>query len=254
MILYFSATGNSEYVAKQIASKTGDECFNLFDRIKNCDYSEIYSEKPLIFVCPTFAWQIPLFFRDWILATSFKNSNKAYFVLTCGAEAGGAGKYNRMICESKGLEYMGTAEVVLPDNYIYASKMATKEEALEQIEKSRDSLDKIIEMITNEGKFHEKFRILGPLKSGFINKTFNVFSKMVSKSFYADENCIGCGKCQSLCVMNNIKIENGRPVWAEKCSQCYACIHRCPTAAVQIKRHTEGKERYVFPERETNIN
>lgn len=33
MILYFSATGNTEFVAKQLAKRLDDECINLLDRI-----------------------------------------------------------------------------------------------------------------------------------------------------------------------------------------------------------------------------
>lgn len=34
MILYFSATGNTEYIAKEIAQRLNDECINLLDRVK----------------------------------------------------------------------------------------------------------------------------------------------------------------------------------------------------------------------------
>ena len=37
MILYFSGTGNSKYVAKRIADALGDEIVNLNDRIKASD-------------------------------------------------------------------------------------------------------------------------------------------------------------------------------------------------------------------------
>lgn len=34
MILYFSGTGNSEYVAKRIGKAVGDEVLDLFSRLK----------------------------------------------------------------------------------------------------------------------------------------------------------------------------------------------------------------------------
>lgn len=247
MVLYFSATGNSEYTAKQIAAKIDDECINLFEKIKKNDFSEINSEKPFVFVCPTFAWNVPLFFRDWIRNTSFSGDKKAYFVMTCGADIGGAGKHNASLCKEKGFEYKGTGEIILPDNYIYASTMDTREEALETVEKCQEKLETVASTILKGDYLCEKWQLLDPMKSGFVSTMFNRFSKMVSKNFYADENCIGCGKCEKLCVMNNIIMENGKPRWGENCSQCYACIHRCPKKSVQIKHHTEGKDRYVFP-------
>lgn len=47
MILYFSATGNSEYAAKRIGKETDDDVTGLFERIRSGDYSEIHSQRPL---------------------------------------------------------------------------------------------------------------------------------------------------------------------------------------------------------------
>ena len=47
MILYFSGTGNSEYVAKRIGKAVGDEVLDLFSRLKNRDSREVYSDRPL---------------------------------------------------------------------------------------------------------------------------------------------------------------------------------------------------------------
>ena len=44
MVIYFTGTGNSEYVAKKIAEAVGDEVLNLFDKIKGKDYSAMTSE------------------------------------------------------------------------------------------------------------------------------------------------------------------------------------------------------------------
>lgn len=35
MVLFFSATGNTEYIAQEIAKRLNDECINLLDRVKN---------------------------------------------------------------------------------------------------------------------------------------------------------------------------------------------------------------------------
>lgn len=40
MILYFSGTGNSKYIAKKIATALGDEIVDLNDRIKRAIFPE----------------------------------------------------------------------------------------------------------------------------------------------------------------------------------------------------------------------
>lgn len=50
MVLYFSGTGNSRYVAKKIAEISGDEMISINQRLKDNDYSPVKSDKPLVLV------------------------------------------------------------------------------------------------------------------------------------------------------------------------------------------------------------
>jgi ferredoxin len=72
----------------------------------------------------------------------------------------------------------------------------------------------------------------------------------MEKSFYADENCTGCGICEKICLSSKIHLENGKPVWDDsvQCTCCFACLHYCPEEALQIRgRKTAGKGRYHHP-------
>ncbi|MEO3216075.1 MULTISPECIES: flavodoxin domain-containing protein [Romboutsia] len=56
MILYFSGTGNSRYVARKIAQELNDELISLNQLIKEGKTDELIStDKPFVFVCPTYA-------------------------------------------------------------------------------------------------------------------------------------------------------------------------------------------------------
>lgn len=55
MILYFSGTGNSKYVAQRIADALDDTLFNMNDRIKARDSSPIETGERIVFVTPTYA-------------------------------------------------------------------------------------------------------------------------------------------------------------------------------------------------------
>ena len=46
MILYFSGTGNSEYIAKRIGEEINDEIMNLGEKIRSRDFSGIHSDTP----------------------------------------------------------------------------------------------------------------------------------------------------------------------------------------------------------------
>ena len=114
MILYFSGTGNSRYIAERIAVALGDELLSMNDRIKAGDTSPVTSDERLIIVTPTYAWRIPNIMRDWLAETNFPSAKQAWFVMTCGSEIGNAAKYNRVLCQEKQLTYMGTAQIIMP--------------------------------------------------------------------------------------------------------------------------------------------
>ena len=86
MILYFSGTGNSNYVAKRIADALGDEILNLNDRIKSGDTLPVETGERVIIVTPTYAWRIPRIVRDWLRKTELRGAKRSWFVMTCGSE------------------------------------------------------------------------------------------------------------------------------------------------------------------------
>lgn len=244
MILYFSGTGNSKYVAEQIAKSTNDELISINDKLKNNDTSKITVQDRLIFVVPTYAWRIPRVVRDWIIKTNFVGAKNTWFIMTCGSEIGNTEKFNKQLCQSKGFNYMGSAGVVMPENYIAMFDLPTPEE----IEKVFNKADTQIEKITRQIKESKPFEtprnnLQDKFMSGPVNMLF--YPMFVSaKGFYADDKCISCGKCVKVCPLNNIEIKNNKPMWNKNCTHCMACISYCPTSAIEYGKKTVGKQRY----------
>ncbi len=246
MILYFSGTGNSEYVAKRIGQKTGDEVVNLFERLRKSDHSPMESEKPWVIVCPTYAWQIPHILRDWLLETPLSGNSMIYFVLTCGNSIAGAGIYAKALAGKKGMTYRGTAPVVMPENYTVLFKTPDQEEALYIIDRAEEKIDRIAELIEKEAYLEELGG--GRLQSMIMN--WGLYKFMISdKQFYVEDSCTSCGQCVRNCPTENIYLdeEKRRPVWGGDCIHCMACINRCPFRAIEYGKSTKMKERYRCP-------
>lgn len=174
MILYFSGTGNSAYAARFTAELVGDEVLDLFDKLRNEDHSPMESEKPWVVAAPVYSWQLPHVVRDWMLETEFKGNRQIYFLLTCGSSMGNAEKYLRQLCQAKGLEFMGCAEIVMPENYIAMFEAPDKEKAERILNAAERSLKKAAKHIA-EGQMipSETPGFAGKILSSAVNKGFN---------------------------------------------------------------------------------
>ena len=246
MILYFSGTGNSKYVAKRIADALGDEILNLNDRIKASDTSSVETDERLIIVTPTYAWRIPRVVRDWLRKTELRGAKRSWFVMTCGSEIGNADKYNRELCTEKRLSCMGTAQIVMPENYIAMFSAPQADEARQIVAKAEPSIDRAIAAIQSNQPFAPtRNKLYDRLMSGPVNPIFyKCFVK--ADAFTVSEACIGCGQCAKRCPMNNVTIKDGKPVWGRNCTHCMACICYCPKEAIEYGKKSVGQPRYHF--------
>lgn len=248
MIVYFSGTGNSGYVAKKIAEATKDEIKSMNLLMKQESHSELTSKNhPFVLVCPTYAWRIPRVVESFIRKTEWKGSSEVYVVLTCGSETANAIHYIRELCKVKGWKLLGFAEVVLPDNYIVMFPGPKEEEVRTLMNKVAPRIEEIAEKIKKKEQFTIATTkgLLGKIESGWINDLF--YPLMVhAKGFRVTDECVSCGKCKEVCPLNNIEITNGKPVWNDYCTHCMACINRCPKQAIEYKNRTKGKTRYYI--------
>ena len=246
MILYFSGTGNSRYIAQRIAEALGDELLSMNDRIKAGDTSSVTSDKRLIIVTPTYAWRIPRIVQDHLAETDFPCGAQAWFVMTCGSEIGNAAKYNRALCQEKQLTYMGTAQITMPENYIAMFNAPQAEEARQIVARAEPDIDRaILAIAANQAFPPPRNNFYDRFMSGPVNPIFYSFF-VKANAFAAGDACTGCGQCARLCPMNNIAIQNRKPVWGGDCTHCMACICHCPAKAIEYGKKSLGKPRYHF--------
>ena len=83
---------------------------------------------------------------------------------------------------------------------------------------------------------------------------FELMSKGLGKShtrrvkkFAADNSCVGCGTCVQICPRSNIRLIDNKPSFGTDCIGCLSCVQYCPTAAINIGKITEKRERFPNP-------
>lgn len=246
MIAYFTGTGNSRYIAEHISAITGDTVMCINEKIKTKNTQSISVDGNLIFAVPTYAWRIPRIVKDWIIQTDFKNVQKVWFVMDCGSDIGNATKYNISLCKAKGFHYMGTAQVIMPENYIAMYDAPSDEQAVSIIKNAIPIIEEIANRIVNGRRFEiPRNNITYRIKSTLINP---VFYKFIVKAdvFFAESNCIGCGRCVNICPLSNVQIKDNRPVWGKECTHCMACICYCPEQAIEYGKKSQKRFRYCI--------
>lgn len=249
MVLYFSATGNSELVAKLIGEKTDDEVISLSRYLRDDDIEcSFRSEKPFVFVAPIYAWRFPLIIEKLIREAKLSGNRKIYFIGTMESQYGSCGKYLKQIAEKKKMEFMGFDAVAMPSNYIIGSELPTQEQAIEKIRASIPKIEQLAESILSlETIENGRGQLLGSICSSFVNDAFN---RMLanSKAYVVSDACVSCGLCEQICPVGNISIEDGKPEFGDDCIGCLACVNRCPSEAIDIGKRTVGRRRYVCPD------
>lgn len=248
MVFYFSGTGNSKYIGRRIADDIGDSLYSINSALKNNEYFNDTDIDILIFSVPTYAWRIPHVVEKWIRKSSFKNGAKAYFVMNCGGEIGNAEKYVQKLCKDCGLEFMGCAEIVMPENYLAMFSTPTPEQGKKIIARAEPLIDSIITSIksTNPLPAH-KTNLTGKAMSSIVNVLFYPLCVKADKFIVDSEKCIGCGKCAAECPLNNVRIVEGKPVWDKDCTHCMACISVCPKAAIEYGKNSVNRPKYRCP-------
>lgn len=246
MILYFSATGNTKYIADKLAKDLNDDTMNLLKRIKENDYSKISSEKPFIICCPIYVCETPKFMNDFLRKVELNGNKNVYFIFSSGGYAGIANNICKRIIKKKKMNYMGRSEIKMPRNYVASNMypLLPHDEIIRRINEATKKIHIVSEKILNQE--YLKDRHIWLFESIVTYPFVPIWSKLKhkTKKFYTNDNCIGCSKCANLCPLNNIIMENGKPKWITNCAHCMACISNCPKDAINYKNITENKDKY----------
>ncbi|RHR10068.1 4Fe-4S ferredoxin [Pseudoflavonifractor sp. AF19-9AC] len=237
MIFYFSGTGNSAWVARQLARLTGDVAYDITNLNEQPDMA---NAKQIGFVFPVYAWGVPEIMAEFV-KTLPKTQAFTFGICTCGGDAG-----RTMKRFSKLYPLSSSYSLLMPNNYIISSEPDGEDEILRKITAAREELDRIAQELRRQVRVYRVHEgALAGVKSHLVNFGFNKFARS-TKSFFVEDSCNGCGQCARNCPASAISLRDGMPVWAAQCCQCLRCINECPQQAIQYGTSTAGRRRYTI--------
>ena len=246
MIFYFSATGNSKYVADRIAAATGDKTISITDCCKGDCFSFDEADKTVGIISPTYAWGLPIIVREFLQKlTLHTKPDYLWFAATYGTTPGQTGRFADDILKSKGLSLSASFSVKMPDTWTPIFDLSDKEKVSCINERAESEIERIIRQVADrEAGDYMKNKI--PLCLAKAVHGIEYDSMRKTKHFAVEASCIGCGLCARNCPVSAIEIKDGRPVWLkEQCVMCLGCLHRCPKFAIQYNGRTKKHGQYT---------
>lgn len=268
MILWFSGTGNSREVAELLAIRLHEKIRELKPDVLSGHIS-VENEKRIIWVFPVYSWGVPPYIRTVISSITLKgipDSAVHHLVVTCGDDTGLTAEMWRKDIRRRRWLCGSSFSVQMPNNYVCMKGFDVDPIQLERekLQSAPARVDEIVSSIircetTNN---HVNDMVKGRfawIKSKVIYPWFIRYA-MSPKPFRYTASCISCGKCASICPMDNITMAQAssdtigqstrprrHPEWGGKCAGCLACYHVCPKHAVEYGNSTINKGQYLNP-------
>lgn len=245
-IFYFSGTGNSLKVSRDLAVELGNT--EVISIPKAMRQGIDLSADRIGLVYPVYMFGLPLIVKDFIGRLKADKSKYIFSVANYGGLAANTLGLNAELLASQGLKLSAGFLVKMPGNYtpLYGAIPKHKQDKLFAREQRKI---KQIARVVREARLRrlEKDAFLFRWLFSYIYKLGSAGIRKRDYGFWIDEKCTSCGICQKVCPVGNIRIVDGKPVWLHRCEHCMACLNLCPVGAIQYKKLTRGRIRYKNP-------
>lgn len=250
LIYYFSGTGNSFFVAKELQKRIHNT--ELIPIVSLLEHKSIHTEATRIgVVFPIYMATSPIPIRSFFHKLKIKQDQYIFAIATrIGTNHGAFKEIDQILNkENKVLDAYISLNMASNDpKFKYKVPTQTEINDLEII--VHKELDAFIEVITQQKKYRLKdTNYLTKLPFIGLFTTMSRFSERFKDKLYADEKCNGCGICERVCLSGKIQLIDSRPNWQDtvRCFKCSACLNYCPEQSAQIKSFTEKNGRYSHP-------
>jgi ferredoxin len=256
-IYYFSGTGNSLHVAKELKKRIPEAELIPIVSLLNRDIVKTSTET-VGFVFPVHLMMVPKPVRTF-LEKLHLHADYIFAVATRGGSKTRAFEDLEKILKKHGksLDSFFILNMANNDPKFENWHQTTENEMAKLESELQNRLNLIGNVVKNKEKYKEEdthfkvqihlFSVLSPILP-VLNRFFNV-------EFYPDSKCSGCGTCEKVCLSGKVKMVDEKAVWQDdvQCYFCNACLNYCPQRAVQIKSkrllksYTPENGRYHHP-------
>lgn len=235
IVFYFTGTGNSLYVARQLAGSNG-EVLSIPQMVKHDRYEFEADEIGLVY--PIYGHMPPNMVRRFIKRAHLKAGYK-FAVLTYGNRKCNAVEIWDDVSQQAENAFDYIATLIMVDNWLpnfdMNEQMLINKHIPENLQKITTDIaahahwhEPVTEEERQQHRFFMAYTGIDP-SVGFMLKS--------ERSFTVTDNCIGCGACVDVCPKGNYKLTGNGVKIEGSCEFCFACIQNCPQKAIQFAKN-----------------
>jgi ferredoxin len=271
-IYYFSGTGNSLHVAKELQKRIPQT--DLVPIVSLLDAESVATHAETVgFVFPQYATTVPKVVAKLLKKLELTSARYLFAIATRGGTVCRAFADVDELLNKKGRRLDSYFVLTMPSGsepLVETFAEYITEERIARLESEMLArLDAIQSTITAQEVNREEDLSGLDVPPPDIIKPIMPFIKILdpillplgklaesSFGFYADAKCTGCGLCERVCLAQKIKMVDARPTWQKevKCFGCFACLNYCPEQSIQVastwylKSRTAENGRYHHPQ------
>ena len=242
MILYFSGTGNSMAISRQLAERLGEQVMTLSRAVAR----DLSQERRIGLVFPCYWFNAPRAVTELLPRLQLPKDAYVFIVIPCGAQAGNAIWTVRRMLAAKGIDVAYSHKIRVPDNSAVGFGRNPNDQVW-KFDRYAGRLERIAaDIAAGVHRCHYAWwGLAGALCA--IPAVQRRTLPMLTPAVNADR-CIACCICAQVCPQGNIAIRDGKACCGDDCTQCLACVHFCPHQAVEINsKPTPKAHQYHHP-------
>ena len=231
LVFYFTATGNSLFIARQFS----DNPLSIPQELKKGRQN--YEADEIGFVFPDYASAAPVIVQEFLAKNSFK-APYLFAIATFGNACAMVAEWWHDYAKEKGVNFNYVNSILMVDNYLPVFDMNEQMKIDKHID---ESLAKLLEDVGA----HKNYVQAADL--GFFGKDMLKNMQDQHFSMTADrllelkkDRCVECMTCEKVCPHKNFSLGSEGLQFAGKCEYCLACVHACPQKALTLKSNWPG--------------
>jgi len=245
LVLYFSGTGNSKYIAELLARNMDAACRSIEE---NTDFEALLkAEETIAFCYPVYASRVPRIMREFaaLYSESLRGKKLIIFCTQMLFSGDGARAFAGLF-PRKHARVIYAEHFIMPNNIcnMFITPLASDGKVKKMLEKAERKMQKVCGNIKNnvirKRGFNTFSRVLGLPQAVFLPQ----MEKLARRSVRIADNCTQCGICVNLCPVNNFSLQDNAIVHNHNCIVCYRCINECPQKAITVFFHGKVKKQY----------